>query len=121
MSYFTYKFLHLIGVIMLLFSLGSLIVSRALSLTENSPWKKHLSIVNGIGLLLTFVAGFGLLARLAVPWPWQGWVFSKLAIWLLLAFIVSVVARNPGSGKSLWWVSLFAAATAAYMAGFKPF
>ena len=121
MSYFTYKFLHLIGIFMVLFSLGSLIVSRAISLTEKPPWKRTLSAVNGIGLLVVLVAGFGLLARLGILWPWPGWVFLKLFIWVLLAFIASIVTRHPASGRILWWVSLFVAVVAAFLANFKPF
>jgi hypothetical protein len=121
MSYFTYKFLHLIGVFMLLFSLGSLIVSRSLSLTERSPWSKTLSAINGIGLLIVLIAGFGLLARLGIAFPWQGWVFLKIFIWILLAFIASIVARHPASGRVLWWVTLFIASAAAWLASFKPF
>lgn len=121
MDYYTYKFLHLIGVIMILFSLGSLIVSRSLSLTEKSPWSRTLSTVNGIGLVIALVAGFGLLARLGISWPWQGWIFLKVGIWALLAFIVSIVARHPASGRVLWWLSLFAAVAAAYLANHKPF
>ena len=70
MSYFAYKFLHLIGIFMVLFSLGSLIVSRAISLTEKPPWKRTLFwIMYGVVAItaLLLVVIFGLLKAVFDP------------------------------------------------------
>ena len=59
MSYQFYKLLHLIGVIILFSGIGAVLA------TANGTTKNKLaSIANGVGLLVIFVAGFGLMARL---------------------------------------------------------
>lgn len=120
-SYYTYKFLHLAGIFAILLSLGGLIVNRALSTAEDSPWRKHLAMVNGIAMVIVLVAGFGLLARLGVSWPWQGWVLVKVAVWVGVGAMLVLVNRLPQVGKLLWWASLALTSVAMYMAIFKPF
>lgn len=119
-SYFGYKVLHLAGVFLLLLSLGGLLVDRTVS-AAGTKWKRRLSILNGIGLILVLIAGFGLLARLGVSWPWQGWVFAKLLIWVLFGGLIALVKRLRTGVDSLWWIALAAAVLAAYFANYKPF
>jgi len=117
-SYFAYKVAHLAGIFLVLMSLGGIAVIGPN--TVNS-WRKRLSIMNGIGLVLVFVAGFGLLARLGVSWPWQGWIFLKFGIWILLGFVSVLAGRSQGLANVVWWVTLVAAILAAYLANYKPF
>jgi hypothetical protein len=119
-SYFGYKVLHLAGVFLLLLSLGGLLVDRTVA-TAGTEWKRRLSILNGIGLILVLIAGFGLLARLGVPWPWQGWVFAKMVIWVLFGGLIVLVKRLRSGVSILWWVAFAAAVLAAYFANYKPF
>ncbi len=116
MSYSLFKILHLIGVFMVLVSLGGLIV---LGVVEDSRWRKLAGITNGIGLVVVFIGGFGLLGLLQLGWP--GWIFVKILIWLLFAVMMVLARRVPQSGKYLWWGSLLLAGIAAYLANFKPF
>ena len=121
MSYLTYKVIHLLGVFTILVAMGGLIVLGATGQERKSPWRRLATMTNGIGLFLVMVAGFGLLARLQIDWPWPGWVFSKILIWLIFGFAISLALRIPKSAQYLWWGSLLLAGVAAYLANFKPF
>lgn len=118
MEYTTYKVIHLIGVFMVLVSLGGLVAVTA-SGSERHPMRKLVLATNGIGLLVSLVAGFGLLARLEIGWP--GWVFGKIVIWLILAAMSGLVRRRPESASLFWWGALLLAAAAANLAVYKPF
>jgi hypothetical protein len=67
------------------------------------------------------VAGFGLLARVGISWPWPGWVFVKLIIWLVLGGVTGLIYKLGPTGKGLWYVVILLGVIAAYMAIFKPF
>ncbi|MCZ6486114.1 MAG: hypothetical protein O6826_10495 [Acidobacteria bacterium] len=121
MSYPVFKVLHLIGVFMVLVSLGGLIVLGAAGELNHSRWRKLAALTNGIGLAVVFIGGFGLLGLLQLGWPWPGWIFSKIFIWLLFGVMMVLAKRAPESGKYLWWGSLLLAGVAAYLANLKPF
>jgi len=118
MSYQIYKLMHLLGVFMILTSMGGLAVSGALG-TPDRRWRKLAGMTNGIGLLLALVGGFGLLARLQLGWP--GWIFLKLLIWLAFGMATAVANRVPKAAGTLWWASIALAGVAAYLANYKPF
>ncbi len=120
MSELGYKVLHLSGVFLVLLSLGSLIVIGAVG-GPALKWKRTLSAANGIGLLLIIVAGFGLLARLGMSWPFQGWVFLKMMIWLFFGASLTLADRLGERARILWWAALAAAILAAYLGVYKPF
>ena len=120
-SYTAYKVLHLAGVILVLFSLGGLIVVNAVESQRHTSLRKLALVTNGIGLLIALIAGFGLLARLAITMPWPGWVYGKILIWLLLAGMSALIRRRPESVSLFWWGSLLLATIAAYLAVYKPF
>jgi hypothetical protein len=119
-SYHAYKFLHIAGVFLVLLSAGGLIVGKNLAVFSSSPWRKNLAIANGIGLFLILVAGFGLLARLGVHWPWPFWIVAKLFIWIGFGALAALINRLPGATQMLWWATFLAAIIAAYLANFKP-
>ena len=130
MSYYLYKVIHLTGVAMVLLSLGALLVVHAEGAGKRSPWRKLAAATNGIGLLLVFMAGFALIARLSLDWPWPWvymkmfiwvWVYMKMFIWVIFGFLTAAVARVPQHASLLWWGVLLLTAMAAYLAGFKPF
>ena len=114
--YHAYKLLHLVGVFLLLISLGGQLVHKDLG-----DWRKYLKISHGIGLLLILIAGFGLLARLGIAWPWPLWIHLKILVWVVLGLTPILLRSLPTSGKGLWWVVLALVAFAAYLANFKPF
>ena len=120
-SYSVYKVLHLIGLFMVLLSLGGWIVLGAVGQGNDVRWKKLEAMTNGIGLVLLFITGFGLIARLKIPWPWPGWIISMVIIWIVFACLTAVSKRRPEAAAYLWWGSLVLAGVAAYLGNIKPF
>jgi hypothetical protein len=121
-SYEIYKVIHLVGVLMVFLSLGGLITHVANGGTKNHSWRKPIAITHGIGLLVSLVGGFGLLARLGIV---QGglpaWVWIKLGIWAVFAALIGVLIRKPSVAKPVWPLMIVLGAIAAYIAGSKPF
>jgi hypothetical protein len=76
MSPLYYKVLHLTGVILLFLGLASALMPK------DTPNRRIGLIFHGLGLAILLVAGFGLIAKLQIGFPW--WVVVKLV--LLLAF-----------------------------------
>lgn len=78
----------------------------ALSLTLGALWglyahenynkqlKSLLLAVHGILMFLIFLAGFGLIAKINLSWPWPFWIYVKLAIWLFLGFWPVVIQKS---------------------------
>ncbi|HLV02717.1 MAG TPA: hypothetical protein VKZ59_15715 [Acidobacteriota bacterium] len=120
MSYFAYKWIHLVGVFMILLSFGGLVVVHSLA-PSNAGWRRLGAITNGIGLLVVLVAGFGLMARLGLGAQFPVWLLLKLLIWLLFGAAMMVASRKVELASTLWWLSLVLAGAAAYLAIYKPF
>jgi hypothetical protein len=122
LSYEIYKLLHLFGIIMLFVSVGGVMLYALNGGTKaDNTWRKTAAITHGIGLVFVLVAGFGLLARVGISWPWPGWVFVKLIIWLLLGGVTGLIYKLGSRGQGLWYVVILLGVIAAYMAIFKPF
>lgn len=121
-SYGVYKIVHLVGVLMVFLALGGVATNAINGGQKNHSWRKPIAITHGIGLLLSLVGGFGLLARLGiVHGGLPGWVMAKLGIWILFAVLIGVVSRKPNWAKPVWPLIILLGATAAYLAGNKPF
>ncbi|ETX02677.1 MAG: membrane protein [Candidatus Entotheonella factor] len=122
MPYEFYKVIHLLGIFMIMISLGG-VTTYALNggNKANNVFRKGLGITHGIGLVLVLVAGFGLLARIGVSWPWPGWVLVKLIIWLIFGAFTAVAYRMGSKGQGLWYVMIVLGGLAAYLAVLKPF
>ncbi len=119
MTFTAYKVLHMVGIFMILVSLGGLMAASAANAGRKSPLHKLAMITNGIGLLVALVAGFGLVALLHPDWPY--WVFAKILIWLLLAAMSGLIRRRPESVSLYWWGALILASAGAYLAIYQPF
>ena len=121
MPYEIYKVLHLVGILMVFVALGGTAMHVASGGTKGGPFHRTAMLTHGLGALLIFVAGFGLMARLGITGSWPAWVFIKLAIWLILGGLIGVIHRKPATAKALWWVILLLGAAAAFTAIQKPF
>lgn len=121
-SYAVYKIVHLVGVFMVIMALGGLAATAIGGKGKSTPWYRPMAITHGIGMLLSLVGGFGLLARLGIIHGMlPGWVLAKLGIWLILGGFMAVLIRKPKWAKALWPVIILLAGMAAYLAGSKPF
>jgi len=119
MSYPLLKVVHLLGVFIMLVDMGGAIVVGAADEGTRSRCKRLAGLTSGIGLLLAFIGGFGLLGVMGIPW--SGWVVLKMLIWLILGGSISLALRAPQFAIPLWWGTILLAGIAAYLANFKPF
>ena len=121
MSYEFYKVLHLLGILVLFTAMGGLamVTLRDGTDEEKKKARKPLMILHGVALLVIFVAGFGLMARLGMMGNgWPTWIFGKLGVWLVLGGATAMLKKPLGN---TWYLVLPAVgAVAAALAIFKP-
>ncbi len=116
-----YRVVHLIGVFLTIMSLSGLCVFASVGNKEEKPmWPRLLTALHGIGLVVVLVAGFGLLAKMKVDWPWPTFVWIKFVVWLVMGGIVVLIKRAPRLALPLWWISLALASAAAWAAKMHP-
>ena len=121
MPYEVYKVLHLAGVFMVVMSTAGLAMHVANGGTKDHALHKRAVRFHGFGLLLVFVAGFGLMARIGIMgFPWPLFVFLKIGIWLLFGGLGAMIYRKPEMASKFWWLVWLLAATAAWVAVYKP-
>ncbi|MES2963411.1 MAG: hypothetical protein V4760_05940 [Bdellovibrionota bacterium] len=121
MSYEFYKVLHLLGIFMVIATLGGMILHVANGGTRDFMLRKRVSMVHGVGLLLALIGGFGLLARLGLVNGLPTWAIAKLVIWLTLGALPALVYRKRELAKYFMPLMVGLAAIAGYLAIYKPF
>lgn len=121
MSFETYKIIHMLGLAFLMLGLGGVLFAFATSAIVPAKVKLLGFAIHGVGLLLIIISGFGMAARLGFMQGLPGWLYGKLAIWVLLALGVSLAKRKANNAGLI--VVLFAALVgiAAWLALTKPF
>lgn len=120
LSYEVYKFIHLIGLTILVFSLGAICLQMLNGRSREFQNRKPFMIAHGVGLTLLLVAGFGMLARLGMMGAWPSWIYIKFAVWIALGGIIGLMRRKPEWNKGLWAATIALVGLAAYAAIFKP-
>lgn len=121
MSYQFYKVLHLLGLMLLFFGFGGLLIAAYARVELKKSARIMAFATHGLGLLLIVVSGFGMAARLGLVQGLPSWVQAKVGIWFLLAIGISLVKRKGSIG---WPVAILLwglGTTAAYIAINKPF
>jgi len=117
-SYDAYKVIHILGIMFLFISLGAYLM---LSMNQSEIGKKLAAFTHGLALLIIIAAGFGLLVRLGYTGTdWPLWIWIKLFVWIIMAGILVLIKRSPGSARVLWFLIPVLGAIAAYMAVYKP-
>lgn len=107
---------------MVIMALGALAMHVINGGTRQNPWRKHAAITHGIGMFLSLLGGFGLLARLGISQGGlPGWIWAKLVIWTILGGLIAVILRKPLLAKSIWYSVILFAGLGAYLANYKPF
>ena len=120
LSYEVYKILHLAGIFSILVALSASIFHVMSGGTKaTNHFRKKLAILHGVGLLVTLVAGFGMLARLGIM-ATPGWVITKMVIWLVLGMVTAILYRKAKLARPIFWLVLVLSILAAYMAIYKP-
>lgn len=119
MTYEFYKTLHLLGLSLVLVSLGGIAVHAINGGTKaNNAFRKNAAIAHGVGLLLLLVAGFGMLAKLGIH-GLPLWVGGKLLIWLLLGSFVAL-AYKQNRARKVWLALPVLVVLATVLAQLKP-
>ncbi len=117
MPYTVYKLLHVLGALMVLAAAGGVAVHAANGgRREDNAQRGLLAAMHGVGLVLSVVAGFGMLGA-SLP----GWAWAKLAIWLLFGASLTLAYRGQTLARALIVVLPLLAAAAAWLALYKPF
>ncbi|HET6582578.1 MAG TPA: hypothetical protein VFG69_04005 [Nannocystaceae bacterium] len=126
MSYEFYKVLHLLAILLVFTSLGGLAMIAwqargGEASNEAKGARRTLAIINGIAILVVFVAGFGLMARTGVTTgAWPTWIYGKVGVWVLVVASMMIVRRRGGLG-ALWYILLpLLGAVGAWLAVTKP-
>jgi hypothetical protein len=124
MSYMTYKLIHLFGLFGLFVALAGMAVHAATGQEKSeNPSYKGLLILHGAGALIALTGGFGLMARVGLEHGqgFPGWVWAKLALWLLVGGLIALPYRNRGLARVLVFVLPFLGLLGAFLGDFKPF
>jgi hypothetical protein len=118
-SYQVYKVLHILGLSLVVLSLGGILgyVANGGSKATNSL-RKVTAISHGVGLLLLLLGGFGMLARLGIH-SLPTWVLGKLLVWIILGAFVAVAYKRQELAKKLWFAVPLLVLVATILAIYK--
>lgn len=122
--YEIYKTLHITGVIFMVAGFGAYAMLRAAKLDDEAmkPFKKLLSMVHGLSLVIVIVGGFGTAARMGMLHAGlPAWIIIKIVFWLVLGASLVALARAQDLGKALFFALPAVTAAAAAVAVYKPF
>lgn len=117
-AYF-YHILHFVGILMLFMGYGALL-ARSMAGSDSARVRKLGSITSGVGLLLMFIAGFGLISKMGYSFA-TPWILVKMGVWFVLGGLIALINRKPALAGLLWWALIALGALAAIMVYARPF
>jgi|SRR5688572_3574274 hypothetical protein len=112
MSVEIYRVLHVLGVLMLFLGLGGIFAQ------EPGKAAKAFLALHGLGLLVMLVAGIGSAHKGGLGWP--GWMFAKMACWVVIAALPVLVRRGVVPRALGILLALALGAAAIWLAQAKP-
>jgi hypothetical protein len=118
MDYSTLRVIHITGIAMTFIGLTGIL---ALKMAGGAPMaKRHIfHFTFGIGMLAIIITGFMLANKIGVEGA-QPWLVGKLVIWLLAAASMVLANRFSRFAGPIVVFFIALAATAAYLAIYKP-
>lgn len=119
-SYQIYKIMHLSGIALILLGLGVILGAFASSPSAAPRLRMTGFVAHGLGLIAVLTGGFGMAARLGIVQGLPGWIYAKLAIWVLLGAAISLTKRKTSWGPGLVVLFTFLVGTATALAIYKP-
>ncbi len=120
MTYTFWKLIHLSTLFIMLMSLGAIASHQLQGGTKaNFKNRKFFMAFHGAALLISFVAGFGLIAKAGYNFS-SGWIWGKIAIWLI-AGMYPVIFYKKGSTKGPYLALVALLIGAVYLVEYKPF
>jgi uncharacterized membrane protein SirB2 len=122
MSYSFYLFLHLVSLFTVFLTVGGVATHMLCGGDKgNFQVRKQLSMIHGIALLIAFVSGFGLMARMHYSFGSSPWLYGKILCWLVIgAFpVISYKKLLPRWGD--FTLLILVAISAVSLVLFKPF
>ena len=123
LSHSVYNVLHVVGIILIMSSLGGVALHAMNGGTrEANSARRLMSALHGAGAFLVLLGGFGMLARIGFKHgePFPGWLVVKITLWLLLAGSIALPYRRPSLARLLLLALPLLGGFAAVMAIYKP-
>lgn len=120
-DYQIYKMIHLAGLALLMMGLAGILFAFAMQSAVPPKLKALGFATHGIGMFLMLLGGFGMLARLGLVQGLPGWIYAKLAIWLILGGGIALAKRKSSWAPILVPGFMLLVVAAAYLAIYKPF
>ena len=115
MALLYFKLFHIIGAICLFLGFGGL-----LAIGENRPnINKLVSGLNGAGLLLLFVAGFGMQGMGKMGFPL--WLIIKIVLWVVMIFLFVFAKKGKIPTQTAVIVALLMGGVITWLCLLKPF
>lgn len=115
MSPETYRWLHVVGVLLLFLGLGGAFAHAG----SGGKTPAAFLVLHGVGLLVMLVAGIGYVHK--KPLAWDNWVLAKIACWVLLGALPMLVKRGVVPRLLGVMLALALGGAAIWLAQAKPF
>jgi hypothetical protein len=110
--------LHIIGLVYLVFGLSTLGILALTRTVEDKKVRMYGVMTHGIGLLLILATGLQMASNLQLFKSHQ-FIVTKFVIWLLLGGIIVLYRKKPQTASALLAITLVLIAAAAYVGIFK--
>ena len=112
MDYNFYKIAHLIGISLLAIGVGGM--------SAGGEKRKTFVMIQGIGLLVMLVTGFGLLAKLKLTPYMPPFAIVKTALWLVIGMLPVLFRKLKTPLPACILISLILVGLMAYLGVVKP-
>ena len=112
MDYNFYKITHLVGISVLALGVGGMMAG--------GEKRKTFAMLQGIGLLVMLVSGFGLLAKLKLSPYVPPFAIVKIALWLLIAMLPVIFRKLKTPLPAAILISLTLVGILAWLGVTKP-